>query len=132
MNGVISVNATDVWRASRGSGFATQAPSREPEKRSLKLMRRWLSAAQREQFDARGYFDVIGSHTSRRYRIRPGTSSNIVELDGFERSVAGWCFVPAESLPVGDVMLAQKIALENDELSALKVARSFPPFPGMR
>jgi len=95
-------------------------------------MRRWLSAAQREQFDARGYFDVIGSHTSRRYRIRPGTSSNIVELDGFERSVAGWCFVPAESLPVGDVMLAQKIALENDELSALKVARSFPPFPGMR
>jgi hypothetical protein len=30
-------------------------------------------------------------------------------------------------LPVGDVMLAQKIALENDEQAALAVARSFHP-----
>jgi hypothetical protein len=95
-------------------------------------MRRWLSDAQRKQLDSRGYFDVIGNHTGRRYRIRVGTSTNIIELDRFGHSVAGWCFVPAESLPSGDVMLAQKIALENDEEFALTVARAFRPLPHMR
>ena len=113
-----------VWERFRDAG-----PAREPERRSLNLMQSWLSDAQREQFDSRGYFEVIGSHTGRRYRIRAGTSTNIVELDSLGRSVAGWCFVPADSLPTGDVMLAQKIALENDEESALQVARSFAPIP---
>ncbi|PWT90145.1 MAG: hypothetical protein C5B56_05955 [Proteobacteria bacterium] len=109
-----------VWERFRDAG-----PARAPERRSLMLLRSWLSADQREQFDARGYFDVVGSHTRRRYRIRFGTSTNIHELDSFEQSVAGWCFVPTECLPAGDVMLAQKIALENDEPSALAVAKSF-------
>ena len=100
-------------------------PAREPERRSLKLMREWLSRAQREQFDTRGYFDVVGSHTGRRYRIRLGTATNINELDAMGHTVTRWCFVPGECLPAGDVMLAQKIALENDEQSALAVARSF-------
>lgn len=104
-------------------------PTSEPELRSLKLMRDWLSPAQREQFDTDGYFDVLGSHTGRRYRIRLGTATNINELDGFEGTVARWCFVPGECLPAGDVMLAQKIALENDEQSALAVARSFYASP---
>ncbi len=105
--------------------FRDAGPARTPERRSLILMRRWLSADQREQFDTRGYFDVVGSHTGRRYRIKFGTATNIQELDSFEQSVARWCFVPNECLPPGDVMLAQKIALENDEPSALAVARSF-------
>lgn len=109
-----------VWEWFRDAG-----PARAPERRSLLLMRRWLSAHQREQFDARGYFDVVGSHTNRRYRIRFGTSTNIYELDSFEQPIGGWCFVPTECVPPGDVMLAQKIALENDELSALAVARPF-------
>jgi len=124
--GVVSINA-NVWRRARFAWewFRYSGPSREPEKRSLKLMRKWLSADQRKQFDARGYFDVIGSHSGRRYRIRTGRSANICELDRFGHTVARWCFVPCEDLPIGDVMLAQKIALENDETSALSVARSF-------
>ena len=41
----------------------------------------------------------------------------------------GWCFVPEGNLVPGDVMLAQKIALETDERGALAVARQFlvPP-----
>jgi hypothetical protein len=105
--------------------FREAGPAREPERRSLRLMRKWLSPAQQEQFDTRGYFDVVGSITGRRYRIRLGTATNISELDGFGRAVALWCFVPSEGLPAGDVMLAQKIALENDEQAALTVARSF-------
>jgi hypothetical protein len=119
----------DLWRLLRiaWEWFRDAGPAREPERRSFRLMRSWLSAAQREQFDARGHFDVLGSHTGRRYRISVGTSTNIQELDSSERSVARWCFVPSENLPAGDVMLAQKIALENNELSALAVARSFHP-----
>jgi hypothetical protein len=36
--------------------------------------------------------------------------------------VATWCFGPEESLPMGDILLAQKIALENDEEAALAIA----------
>ena len=117
----------NLWRLLRiaWEWFRHVGPSREPERRSLKLMRRWLSVAQREQFDTRGYFDVVGSHTGRRYRIKIGTSTNIIELDSSEHAVARFCFVPSEILPAGDVMLAQKIALENNEQSALAVARTF-------
>ena len=42
------------------------------------------------------------------------------------RHVCKWCFVPDGDLVAGDVMLAQKIALETNERSALSVAhRSF-------
>jgi hypothetical protein len=99
----------------------------EPKRRSLTLLREWLSPAQREQFDTRGYFDVIGSHTGRRYRIRRGTATNVYELNEFGLPLTGWCFMPRDGLPVGDVMLAQKIALENDEQSALVVAKTFQP-----
>jgi hypothetical protein len=123
----LPVNRVRFWRTVRRTWewFSYAGLAREPDRRSLKLMRRWLSAAQREQFDTRGYFDVVGSHSGRRYRIRNGSSSNICELDRFERTVTRWCFVPYENLPIGDVLLAQKIALENDEQSALSVARSF-------
>jgi|SRR3954453_18416587 len=99
----------------------------EPERRALALMREWLSSAQREQYDRVGYFDVVGSYSGRRYRIRRGTAANVYELDEFDHPVTGWCFMPREALPTGDVMLAQKIALENDERSALAVAKIFRP-----
>jgi len=50
---------------------------------------------------------------------------NVCELDGAGRPRAGWCFVPKDNLVAGDVMLAQKIALETDERGALAVARNF-------
>ena len=59
------------------------------------------------------------------YRINHGVGMNIYELDRAGRPQAGWCFVPSVDLVAGDVMLAQKIALETDELGALAVARNF-------
>ena len=38
-----------------------------------------------------------------------------------------YCFIPEGNLVPGDVMLAQKIALEDDELAALELANRFPP-----
>ena len=51
--------------------------------------------------------------------------TNIYELDDRGRALTGWCFVPEGYLVTGDVMLAQKIALETDERGALGLANNF-------
>ena len=99
--------------------------------RGTTLLREWLSPQQRAQFDSFKFFDVIGCDSGKSYRIQYGISANVIELDCDSRPHTGWCFVPAGNLVPGDVMLAQKIALETDERSALAVARQFlvPPLP---
>ncbi|WP_244550853.1 hypothetical protein [Bradyrhizobium sp. Rc3b] len=94
--------------------------------RALRLLRSWLSPQQRVEFDTKGYFDVVGCDSGKRYRIRRGTSGNVNEIDEFGRLSTGWCFVPVGGLAQGDVMLAQKLALETDEARALSIANSFP------
>jgi hypothetical protein len=97
-----------------------------PEARGLRLLRAWLSPEQRAQFDAKNYFYVIGCDSGKRYRIHYGTAMNVHEIDGAGRAKVCWCFVPNGQLVAGDVMLAQKIALETREFSALAVANRIP------
>jgi hypothetical protein len=97
----------------------------EPEVRGLRLLKEWLSPEQLAQYEIHNYFDVIGCHTGRRYRIRHGKSANISELDNAGQRLVGLCFIPRDDLVAGDVMLAQKIALETDESAALRVAKRF-------
>lgn len=104
------------WRFSREA---------KPEARGLSLLKRWLSSEQRAQFETNGFFDVIGCDSGRRYRIHHGTATNVIELDEAGDRKTGWCFMPDGNLVAGDVMLAQKIALETNELCALGVAREF-------
>jgi hypothetical protein len=94
--------------------------------RGIILLREWLSPEQQTQFDAFRHFDVIGCDTGTRYRIRHGTAPNVHEIDATGRPVMGWCFAPSGPLVAGDVMLAQKIALETNERAALAVANRFP------
>ena len=94
--------------------------------RGITLLRKWLSPKQQAQFDVFRHFDVIGCDTGRRYRIRHGTATNVHEIDAAGRLVMGWCFVPSGPLVAGDIMLAQKIALETNEHAALAVANRFP------
>ncbi|WP_079587823.1 hypothetical protein [Bradyrhizobium lablabi] len=100
--------------------------------RGITLLREWLSPEQRAQFDASTCFDVIGCHTGKRYRIRQGTATNVYEIDGTGKPAAGWCFVPSGDLVAGDVMLAQKVALETNEGAALEVARRFGVYSSAR
>ena len=95
---------------------------REREARGLELLKEWLSPEQFAQYDANSYFEVTGCHSGKRYRISHGTSMNIHELDGAGHPWVGWCFAPKGCLVAGDVMLAQKVALETDERGALTVA----------
>src|SRR5262245_44849038 len=107
--------------------FIRHGAESTPEGRSLRLLREWLSPAQREQFARKGYFDVVGGDSGRRYRIHAGTSVNVCEIDERGRLQEGLCFLPIGALPIGDVMLAQKIALETCEDDVHAVARKFTP-----
>ena len=98
----------------------------ETNVRALTLLKEWLTPEQRACYERLGYFDVVGSDTGTRYRIHHGTQTNIEELSHTGQRVCKWCFVPEGDLVAGDVMLAQKIALETNERGALSVAhRSF-------
>ena len=102
------------------------APDREGHARGLRLLVSNLSPMQRQQFARHNYFDVIGGDTGRRYRIYDGRTLNIAQLNesgGRDRLL---CFEPEGTLPVGDVMLAQKIALELFEAEAISVANASP------
>jgi hypothetical protein len=93
------------------------------EAKGAALLRSWLDPEQVQLLGSSGkYFFVLGGDTGTRYRIRAGTIMNIDELDCRGKTVRQWCFGPQGDLAVGDVMLAQKIALETMELEALATA----------
>ena len=97
---------------------------RPAEQRGIALLRSWLTPEQAEQWEKRGGFEVVGCDTGRRYRITRGTAMNIHELDGNGHTIAQWCFTPQGKLVTGDVLLAQKIALETMELKVLSLANT--------
>jgi hypothetical protein len=120
------VEARSRLRALRGlSGIFLRENSREA--RGLRLLRNWLTSEQRTQFDAKRYFDVIGCDSGKRYRIHYGIMSNVYEIDAAGCPKVGWCFAPVGRLVAGDIMLAQKIALETNEFGALAAANKFLP-----
>jgi hypothetical protein len=90
--------------------------------RGMRLLKEKLSPEQLGQYEKHAFFEVMGGKTGRRYRIRYGRSMNIDQLDKNGRRICGWCFLPRGNLVAGDVMLAQKVALELFEPEALKVA----------
>jgi hypothetical protein len=108
------------------------AERRQAEEKSLALLRSWLTADQHEQWERERQFEVTGSHTGSRYRITDAMSMNVLQLDRSGHAVAKLCFLPADNLARGDVLLAQKVALETMELQALAVANKYraPSAPG--
>ena len=98
---------------------------KEAEVRGLRLLKENLTPVQRKQYAKQRCFEVIGGQSGRRYRIRHGRLMNIEQLDKKGRRVCGWCFFPKGRLVAGDVMLAQKLALELFEAEALQVANRF-------
>jgi hypothetical protein len=108
------------------TGLAITACTREDqvgaEEKGISLLRSWLSPEQAELWDSDRHFYVVGSDTGARYRIRSGTAMNVEELDLSGKTIVRWCFAPQGYLVVGDVLLAQKIALETFESEALAIA----------
>jgi hypothetical protein len=123
------------WWSQRRSRFASpiffdpsisgDVGSKEAKERGLRLLKENLTPVQREQYDRHRYFDVVGGKSGRRYRIWHGHQMNIEQLDKSGKHICGWCFMPQGRLVAGDVMLAQKVALELFENEALRIANRF-------
>jgi hypothetical protein len=108
-----------------GQGLSGDIGSKKAQERGIQLLKEHLAPLQRKQYEKHGYFDVVGGKTGKRYRIRQGRQMNIEQLDRNGRRVCGWCFYPQGNLVSGDVMLAQKVALEVFEGDALRIANRF-------
>jgi hypothetical protein len=95
---------------------------RRAEELGIRLLKENLSPLQCHQYATSRSFEVVGGTTGRRYRIQHGRLMNIEELDPNGRLARIWCFSPVGGLVTGDILLAQKLALELFELEALAIA----------
>ena len=65
------------------------------------------------------FFFVRGSDTGERYRIHAkATPYNVMQLDDDNKIVMRFCVAPQGIAASGDIVLAQKIWFETDELKA--------------
>lgn len=98
----------------------------EASNRSLELLDQWLTPEQRDSLARHGYFDLVGSNGGR-YRLLKENIYNIrpIGKDGNLNNLK-LCAVPEGTETLGDQLLAQKIALETDEISVVRVANASP------
>jgi hypothetical protein len=115
---LLSVLVADSWSRRR---IRARRPA---EERGFALLQAWLEPEQAEQWASLRAFEVLGCDTGTRYRITCGTAMNVRQLDQIGRTVARWCFVPEGDLVTGDILLAQKIALETMERQVLKLGNT--------
>jgi hypothetical protein len=99
-----------------------------PEQRGVDLLLANLTPEQRRQYKRDRNFDVIGGQSGTRYRLWHCFQQNIEELDSNGRRRWVWCFHPRETLVLGDVLLAQKTALELFENEAIRIAHGYSNF----
>jgi hypothetical protein len=99
---------------------------RDARTRGKHLLRSNLSAVQLRELDALNYFEVTGGASGIHYRIHNSANINVDELDADRKVVCKLCFSPQGSLVRGDILLAQKLALELFECDALAIATRHP------
>jgi hypothetical protein len=103
--------------------FPSYEERQQVEQRAYELLCLHLSCGQLASFTESDRFDVIGCDSGRRYVIRNAARMNVDEINEKGQCETVWCFAPAGNLARGDVLLAQKIALECFESEALLLAR---------
>ena len=116
-----------MWDFFRSVGFGSWwGCGSAAEGRGIQLLKRNLSPIQLKQYERHRYFDVIGGTSGQRYRIRHGCLRNVDLVDKDGKPNRTLCFLPEGDVAIGDVMLAQKLALELFESEALMVANRTP------
>jgi hypothetical protein len=87
------------------------------EWRAQQLLVRMLSAGQRNEFRHQGYFSVDVPGWGK-FCILPCRVFNVLHL----KTGVCYCAVPQTEVPLSDLMLAQKLLLENDPDRFFKAA----------
>jgi hypothetical protein len=94
----------------------------------MELLQANLTPDQLHDFLTYRRFDVVGGISGRVYRIRYGGMMNVKELRPDGSCARRLCFFPEGHLVDGDIVLAQKVALEAFETEALAVANKLPMY----
>lgn len=120
-----------VMREYRAAEELRRKTTEEADRRAKKLLIENISPAQRRSLTEKGYFDVPVK--GKTYRIRWGSHGNVslVHRAGTreEQEAVSYCIQPP-GVPAGDAMLAQKLMLETDEASFLRIANARQLVPG--
>lgn len=98
-------------------------PLASAERRARDLLLRMLNPRQRREFELHNYFSVNVPGRGR-FWVFPWRSLNVVDPGTGDC----YCGVPEGRLPVYDLMLAQKLLLENDPQNFFCVANRHPSF----
>ena len=108
----------------RGADYivAFSVNNSKAEQKAIELLKEWLTPHQRRDYDTWGWFCVKGNVTNKKYKIHPRSTFNVKELNNKNERVRSLCFVPSSAHAIGDIMLAQKIMLEQREDEALNIA----------
>ncbi len=83
-----------------------------------------LNPIQAKDFRTTREFTVISKDGKRTYRITYGIAGNVILIEK-GKPVARYCIYPI-GIPIEDVMLAQKLMLETDEESFIRIANRTP------
>ena len=125
--GAVFVSGTGTFVTQTVTGtFVPYEDHLNASQKSLRLLKEWLSEEQLAEFNESETFHVIGGDTGTKYKLHPYMSFGVYQFNQ-DNLVCRWCFSPAGVGAIGDIMLAQKIALERYELEALKAANVAPP-----
>lgn len=107
---------------------AAQAAREAAELKAERLLIECLSLRQRLQYEKHKAFIVHGRRA--RYRIRPGRTANVDVIGANGNIKHRLCAHPNVNVPYADVMLAQKLWLEDAEDVFLRVANEHPGSAG--
>jgi len=108
------------WDRFAGS-FARVDPVALADVRAKQLLLRMLSDSQREELNVHGYFSVQVPGRGL-FCIFPRTVFNVLEVRTGDR----YCCVPEVEVPLWDLMLAQKLLIENDPQQFFAIANRKP------
>ncbi|HVY06506.1 MAG TPA: hypothetical protein VHB46_11070 [Burkholderiales bacterium] len=107
--------------------FRTVGMGPEPVRRALRLLARVVDPRQRRELVMFGHFSVRSPRHGE-YLILPRSVFNVVELE----SGASYCAGPLTPLPIPDLMLLQKLMLENEPEKFFQVANRRQPDVALR
>lgn len=109
-------------------GWNPQPISELAEAKADRTLREFLSPEQQNTWDRCRFIVVCGGTTNSVYVIVGKPHTNIYRHEG-DKIFRSLCFVPRKNVPLGDVILLQKLALEANETEAILTANDFGTSP---
>lgn len=106
----------------REDAEAAKLKAEQAKARAEALLMGCLSKEQKEDLKNKGSFYVTIPHANgkaERYRIDKGSHGNVYQVDAKGSILRSFCIQP-NGVPIGDVMLAQKLFVESDDQTRAK------------